>query len=330
MRLVLLNDKLIGRELDMSIYLPNGVVFASKGTILSQSNIIILKNIGIDTVYIKDEDYNIELKETIKTPLRLEVTTLLKKVFEDIKKNNIVNEEKINEIVDKLITNIDASENSFLLNNIGHKNEDFKLVSHSINVCILSILVGINKKYSKDKLQKLAIGALLHDVGKLFDNSKEHVKAGYDLIKNRSRIPVTAYMSILQHHEFENGTGYPERTKGEKIYEFSKIVSMCNEYLNLTQSEKFPLPSMAIEYINSLVGTQFNSEVYKDFINSVYCYPNGLYVRLTNNEKGIIIYQNKNFPTRPIVGVLKDGSPILYNLLENLSLFIEEVILTIE
>lgn len=327
MRLTLLNEKIIGEELAVSIYLPNGMIFANKGTTITNANLIILKNIGIDTVYIKDGNEDINLTEVIKTPLRLEITNSLKNVFDNIKKNSVVDEEKIMEIANKIINNLNVSENSFLLNNIGHKNEDFKLVTHSINVCILSLMVAIDKKYPKDKLEKLAIGALLHDVGKLFADGEEHCKAGYELIKSKTHIPVTSYMCIYQHHEYENGTGYPEKIKGDKIYEFSKIVSICDEYFNLLQAKKFTLPSFAIEYINSEVGTKFDSEIFKSFLNSVYCYPNGLYVKLTNGEQGVIVFQNKNFPTRPMVGIVKNGTPVIHNLMDNLSLFVQEVVL---
>ncbi|MCY6370198.1 HD-GYP domain-containing protein [Clostridium ganghwense] len=327
MRLVLLNDKVVGKELAMSIYLSSGMVYAKKGMTLSEKVIKILKSVGIDTVYVKDENDEVNLKEILKTPIRLEVADDLKNVYDNIKKNKIVDESKIRSIVEKIVDNLDVSENSFLLNNVGQKNEDLKLVTHSINVTILSLLVGINKKYDKEKLEKLGMGAILHDVGKLFDESEEHSKIGYELIKNNSRIPVTAYMGILHHHEYEDGTGYPEKVKGDKIHEFSKIISICNEYTNLLESRKFNLPSEVIEYLTSQSGKKFNSEIYKTFTESIYCYPNGLYVKLNNGMEGVVVLQNKNFPTRPMIGVVENGNPVIYNLMDNLTLFIEKIVL---
>lgn len=327
MRLVLLSEKIIGKELAMSIYLSNGMVYAKKGLTLNEKNIKILKNVGIDTVYIQDENEGVNLRELLKTPIRIEITNGLKNVFDNIKKNNTVDEKTITNIVDKIIKNIDVSENSFLLNNLGEKDEYSKLISHSINVALLSVMIGINMRYDQSRLEKLAIGALLHDVGKLLENNENHCKAGYNLVKMGSRIPVTSYMCILHHHEYEDGTGYPEKIKGDKIHEFSKIISLCNEYTNLLESKKFRLPSEVMEYITALAGHKFDSEIYKTFTNSIYCYPNGLYVRLNNGMEGVVVLQNKNFPTRPMIGVLEGGNPVIYSLMDNLTLFIEKIIL---
>lgn len=327
MRLVLLDEKIMGKELAMPIYFSNGIIYANEGSILSEGAIRNLKNAGIDTVYIKDENSDMNLKEVLNTPTRLEVINELKDTFDIIKKDKTVDEYKILNIIDKIVDNLEVSENSFMLNNIGHRNEDLKLVNHSINVALLSLQVGINKKYSRDKLEKLATGAILHDVGKLFDNGPKHCRIGYDLVKNGSHIPVTSYMCILHHHESEDGTGYPEKIKGDKIHEFTKIVSICDYYNNLLQPGRFRLPSLAMEYIASKAGKKFDSKIYNDFIKSIYCYPNGLFVKLNNGVKGVVLMQNKNFPSRPVVGFIKDEKPVICNLLKNLTLFVEEVIL---
>lgn len=326
MRLALLNESLIDKELAIAIYLSNGMIFANEGTILNNNNIKVLKKVGIETVYIKDDNNAINLREILKTPIRLQIFSRLKIVFDSIKKSKTVDENEIMNIADIILDNIDASENSFMLNNIGQRNEDFKLVTHSINVTILSLITGINMKYSRDKLEKLAIGAILHDVGKLFVQDEKHCRQGYDLVKN-TRIPVTSYMCILRHHENEDGTGYPDKVHGNKIHEFAKIVSICDEYNNLLQSGKFVLPSLAIEYITSLSGKKFNEEIFKNFIGSIYCYPNGLYVKLNNGKLGVVVSQNKDFPARPMVGIIENGVPTICNLMKNLTLFIEKVIL---
>lgn len=326
MRLVLLNEKLIGEELAIAIYLSNGMIFANEGTILSSNNIKLLKNVGIETVYIKDDNNAINLREILKTPIRLQVSRRLKIVFDTIKKSKIVDESEVTNIADLIIDNIDVSENSFMLNNIGQRNNEFRLVTHSINVTVLALITGINMKYSRDKLEKLAIGAILHDVGKLFTEGEKHCREGYNLIKN-TRIPVTSYMCILRHHENEDGTGYPDKIPGSKIHEFAKIVSICDEYNNLLQSGKFALSSTAIEYITSLSGKKFNDEIFKYFIGSMYCYPNGLYVRLNDGKLGVVVYQNRDFPARPMVGVIENGVPTICNLMKNLTLFIEKVII---
>lgn len=228
-------------------------------------------------------------------------------------------------IADTIIDNVNISENAFLFNNVGYRNEDFNLILHSINVTILSLKIGISKNYRREKLEKLVLGALLHDVGKLFNEGRDHCKIGYELIKSKSNIPVTSCLCILHHHENEDGTGFPEKVKGDKMHEFVKIVSICNEYNNLLQSGKLNLPTEALEYIAAITYKRFDKEIYNDFINSIYCYPNGLYVKLSNGLIGTVVLQNKGFPARPMIGIIENGSPYICNLLNDLTLFIKEV-----
>lgn len=327
MRLVLLNENVIGEELAMPIYLTNGMVFANEGVIINDKNLETLRNIGIETAYIKDSDVDVDLKELVKTSTILEVINELKAIFDFIKKRKSFDEKKTSAIVDKIIKNLDVSENSFLLNNIGRNSEELKLVTHSINVAILSLLIGNQKKFKKDKLHKLAMGALLHDVGKLFTQGEEHAEEGYKFIKNSGSITATSYMCILQHHEKQDGSGYPSKIPGNKISELASIVSICNEYSNLLQQSEFALPSMAIEYITSQVGRSFSEETFKVFRSAIYCYPNGLHVQLNNGIQGTVILQNSNFPARPVIGTKENGKAIMYNLIEDLTLFVEKVIL---
>lgn len=326
MKLVILSNKLLGEKLGSSIYTEDGVMFLKKGATLSENSIKRLRNIGITTIYIDDGNDQVTLQEVIPTTVRLGILKILREVFEEAKKNETVDYGKVSKIVKEILENINLSENAVLLNNLVPKDDIAKLCVHSLDVSLYSIMIGIRRKFNERKLINLAIGALLHDIGKLFVEGKEHTNIGYKLVKSNNLFSPTSYMCIYELYEKKDGTG-PLKIRGEKIFEFSKVVSICNAYIKYINDEAGILPHEAIEKITAEAVSTYDDDIYKDFINSVYCYPNGLSVRLNNGQDAVVIAQNKDSSTRPIVQVKEDGKYNFYNLLSNLTLFIEEVIL---
>jgi HD-GYP domain len=107
------------------------------------------------------------------------------------------------------------------------------------------------------------------------------------------------------------------------------VVGLCDEYVHLMHDEKTPLPNEVLEVMTAKAVLKYDHEIFRSFRNAIYCYPNGLEVRLNNNKVGIIVKQNKSLPIRPIVAVFEEGKPVLLDLTNQQfqTIFIEEVIL---
>jgi HD-GYP domain-containing protein (c-di-GMP phosphodiesterase class II) len=329
MRFAVLNESLIGYELAVPVYNDNGMIYLNSGVTLNEKFINLIRKLGLNTVYINDSNNEIILQEVLDSSVKLRLAKSLKGEFEKIWKSNVISEFTIQNIIKVILENINLSENAFLYNNVGLNDDLTKHAIHSIDVAVLSIIVGVSMKYDDKKLYNLAVGALLHDIGKLLaDKQEQHPEIGYQYIKNYMQLPPTSVISILQHHENNNGTGYPNRLANDKIYEYSKIVSICNAYANIQVTDKM-LPHQAIEYITAYTPVMFDPTIYNHFINSIYCYPNGLSVKLSNGYKGVVVMQNKQSPTRPEILVNSDSVTRNVDLLDKnfLTLFIEEVIL---
>lgn len=326
MPLCAVNEKIIGKKLKYPIYSSEGIVILNKGVALTKNMIDRLKQTGIGTVYVEDENSrDIKLKEVLNTPLQLQLIKALKQIFLEVQKEKSLNIEGVRKIVTEILDNINTSENAVLYFNNLIPDKD-SLPHHSLYVAILSTLVGINRAYNYTQLVNLCIGALLHDIGKLLTKSpKEHTEVGYRFLKEQREISPTSYICAYSHHEHVDGTGYPRQLKGNQIYEFAKIVSICDRYDHLIMDKKM-LPHEAFEKIMSEVGTKFDNDIYKSFTTAVYCYPTGLLVQLNNDQKGIVIQQNKNFPQRPIVKVINTPKENYINLLEHLNVFVKKVI----
>jgi len=129
---------------------------------------------------------------------------------------------------------------------------DYHTYTHSINVCTLAVglarFSGINDQL---ELDKIGTGALLHDVGKTKVSEailnkpgpltpmemgfiKKHPKWGYEILKKTDLISEDSYYPILQHHERENGTGYPYGLMADEIHPFGKIVAIADVFDAMT------------------------------------------------------------------------------------------------
>lgn len=328
MKLVVVNEKLIGKVLSNPIYTENGVLFLNKGNKISDKVIVQLKRMGVITIYIDDGNDEITLQEVLPTPIKLQIMQLLKETFKEIKDQKYVDHTKVTTIVKDIIENVNLFENAALISNLVPYDEVSKLAMHSLDVTIITIIIGIKKRFEMIKLIKLGMAALLHDIGKLFPNSGEHTKMGQEIVKRNHVFSSTTYMAIYYLYEREDGSG-PRGVRGEKLHEYVKILSVCNEYIKNISGEKAMLPHEAIEKITAQAITKFDKEIFRDFIDSIYCYPNGLEVKLNNGLSGIVVMQNKGATTRPIIAIHENDSYYFCNLIDegNLTLFIDEVIL---
>lgn len=326
MKLVMVSDKLVGQVLANSIYTENGIMFLNRGNQLNEATLKRIKKMGISSVYIEDENDQIKLQEVLETSIKLKVLKSIRELFEATKKDKFVNDKLVFEVIDEVIENINLSENAAMLSNTAPSDEISKLAMHSLDVLILSVMVGCQQKYDEKKLTNLAAAALLHDIGKLFTDKDDYTNIGYSLVKSNTAFGATTYISIYQLRERINGSG-PLKLTGDKIYEFAKVIAICNEYTEILNGEHSVLPHEAIERISAQTINRFDAEAYKSFSKSVYCYPNGLQVKLNNGLTGIVIAQNKEMAARPVLGIKKNGQVSYCNLMQDLTLFVQEVII---
>lgn len=127
------------------------------------------------------------------------------------------------------------------------------LYEHAINTAIISYLIGNALGYDKKRLHSLCLGAIFHDIGmtllpkEILDKPSKLTNVEYHIIKNHSemgyallssfQIPEVSKQIILQHHERLDGSGYPQRLKGDELLEESLIV-MVAEYFDTATTQR--------------------------------------------------------------------------------------------
>jgi HD-GYP domain-containing protein (c-di-GMP phosphodiesterase class II) len=143
-----------------------------------------------------------------------------------------------------------------------------------------------------------------------------HPLLGYKLLKSFD-FPLAVSLVALEHHERENGSGYPQKLTSEKISLYSKIVAVACSYESLTADRPYQLDRAARADMHDLfknTGKAYNDTVVKALLYSLSLYPIGLYVQLSNKKKGQVVGVNPENPRFPIVQLLgeftPDGRPI--------------------
>lgn len=204
---------------------------------------------------------------------------------------------------------------------VGKTVSIYDIAQHSLNICLLSIVIGLKLGIGMDKIETLAKAALLHDIGKLIKNAnkdKGHEQLGYEFLKSNTNSIILCTL-VRFHHETIDEKG-PQNLPHKNQTDLIKILSLCNYYENLLSQENL-IPNEAFEKLQALINVKFDQYTFNAFRKSVYIYPIGLPINLNNGEEGIIIRQNKSFPLRPFIRTEKAE----YNLLEHLSLVITEI-----
>ncbi|MGC7871444.1 HD-GYP domain-containing protein [Desulfosporosinus sp. SYSU MS00001] len=347
-----LND---GDVLAKEIYTSYGKILLGKGVVLKKPYIDRLKDMGIYSIYIEDELTNdVIIEDVISDQHRFDALKAIESSCKTIQSDKNKDKDKeidIKESVSNIVQDI-LFQKDIMISLMDMRSLDNRVYFHSVNVCVLATVLGKGLGLPVEKLNDLAQGALLHDVGittlpkeiinKRGPLTKEeqeiyqtHTIQGYELIRKRPESSIITAHMAYQHHEWTNGKGYPRQLKGTSIHPLAEIIAVADFYDCLIHgSPGIPrvLPHVACEIVMANAGVRFRHELINVFLRHIAAYPTGYTVKLNNGETGVIVGQNKGLPTRPIVRVfegkvnLKQVRVVERDLVEERTLFVEYII----
>ena len=342
-----LRDIKIGDVLHKAVYYGNNVLLEA-GEKLDENRIQKLKKFGILTVDIEDSNSLNESrgkKDTIEEVLKKE--NELKKGFttdynnainsaeEIVKKmeSGVVEEEKIDNIIEETISNIAVDSNIILSLLESSKDKSF-IFQHTINSLVISMVIGKAMDYSDEKLKILGKGAFFHDIGmlkvgdeilqkknKLTEEEKtkirNHINFGLELAGNNVEKEVKDI--IKYHHERMDGSGYPEGLKGEKIPEMARVVAIADIYAALTGDRNYRERYDHYDAMKIVMQSSANlidASILKKFLKYMPIYPINSYVYLNGNVSGKVVKANEN-PFRPVIDIEENGKIIRIDLMDD-------------
>jgi HD-GYP domain-containing protein (c-di-GMP phosphodiesterase class II) len=171
-------------------------------------------------------------------------------------------------------------------------------------------------------IQQLAMGAFLHDVGKIkipesilnkkgkltpveFEQMKKHVNYSIEIISNTPGLSPLSLEVAALHHEKLNGEGYPNNKKSSEISQYGRMIAICDVFDALTANRVYKDGYSAIKAFNILqklaANNQLDIELVNLFIKCMGVYPVGTLVKLESNQLAIVEGRNQNSPTQPLV-----------------------------
>lgn len=247
-----------------------------------------LKALGISHLIVEDrESRGITLEEMLDMSIWMETVRELERIYTQVKKENKICVHSLKKLANNLVREVKYRKVLIVAPSTIISRE-LLLYAHLVNVTLLSLMVGKALMYTDIQLRELAVGCLLHDLGKIFtDREAEHPQAGFEFIRKEREINLLSAHVAFQHHETLDGSGYPRKMRGEDILEFAQICGLTNLYENMISRENVP-PHEAMEYVMTLHGRKYVEHVVKAFCSTVPTYPPGSKVYLHSEEKAIV------------------------------------------
>ena len=323
-----------------NIYGEKGQLLLNAGCKISNKCLESIISMGFSGIYIQDSlSEDIEIESIISDELRRKTVDGVKNVFISVG-NNERHHDQFEELKKRIETILEEilNDDNLMINMTDLKTFDEYTYQHSVNVAVLSMVIGTTLSLSHKEMFNLGLAALLHDIGKIFVNKEvlnkprkldanemkimeKHSYLGYEYLKSRYEFSVSTYIGVLDHHERYDGTGYPNNKKGKDISLFGRIINVADVYDALTSERPYRsglLPSEAMEYIMGGSGRHFDPEIVEVFIRKIAPYPLGTCIRLSNGYEGIVVKNYQESSLRPSIRFYKiDGEsvePFIINL----------------
>jgi putative nucleotidyltransferase with HDIG domain len=222
------------------------------------------------------------------------------------------------------------------------RSETF-VYEHSVTVGILSVVIGRWMGVTPEELRALALGGLIHDIGKCYispelfskyrhftdDDSKimeTHCVKGYRVVESVAFLNSAVKYIVLQHHEKMDGSGYPTKTKEAQIHPLAGIVGLADYFDLLTFEQGIQKRRTPYQVIDILLLKRFGTlspTVSDTFFRHCKELLLGGVVRLNDGTMGRVVYIHPQHPTRPVIQV---GPDFFINLSEEKGLHIEALL----
>ena len=210
-----------------------------------------------------------------------------------------------------------------------HKLDKNFLTNHCLRSTIYSIIIALQINMPPAKITELGVAALVHEIGQiklppqLYLTDKPllpqarnllatHTVLGFNILKE-SEFPLAIQLGVLEHHERENGQGYPRHLPGNKISAYGKILAVACCYEAITAPRQYKEARTTYEATIEMLrnqNKQYDDVVIKALVSAVSLFPIGTYVYLANGKIAQVAESNPSDPRLPIVELLGEKNEL--------------------
>lgn len=335
-----------------NIYSADGRLLVTTGTTLSPRAIYKLKQMGVGSVYVQNPLFaDLEVPELVTEDTRVKTMLALQDAVANFRKTQELDIEGLKGPVRSLVSETILNRDSLVHLTDMRVHEDY-IYGHSVNVCVLAVMVALGMEYNEAKLSDFALGVLLHDIGmvnipqeillKVGNLTPEesaivqnHTEIGFGIVRKLRDLSTPAAHIAYQHHERMDGKGYPRQLTADDIHEFARITLVADVFDALIADRPYRkgfLPHEACELLMTLADSYLDRQFLDLFLANVAPYPIGTTVKLESGAHAIVTGVQPKLQSRPTVRLVtdKNGNPLRepqeFNLAEHLTEFIAKVL----
>lgn len=368
MILMALEDVRPGMALGRTLYNQEGHTLLGAGMPLTPTYIGRLRDLGYWAVWIDDEDTrDIVVPDTVSEATRLAATSAVRATFaltsHETRALRTSSVQKIREALESKRFQAALQDHPLVAGLGGHVNamvdevldatvlhglgalhsHDAHTFDHSMDVAVTATMIGRLVGYDEPTLKKLAVGCLLHDIGRIFVDDavlskpgsltpdelarvREHTSLGYLFLRDNLRLGVLTAHVAYQHHERQDGQGYPRGLTGSnrivngleihvpgRINPFGEIAAIANAHSSLSSNRPYrPAvpPDQVWRLIREGAGSQFNREMVELFLAVLPPYPVGSQIVVADGRwkgfRGVVVAVSRDALARPAIRLLAD------------------------
>ncbi|MEX2415164.1 MAG: HD-GYP domain-containing protein [Paenibacillaceae bacterium] len=283
-----------------------------KNSILNSHHLVLLQQHGIE---LWQED-TLLVTELIMEEAVSELQTIYEKIHHNTKRisSRIIQRKLMPKIRELGFINI----SSVILQLSKKDNYTYR---HSIGVSVISFLIGKWLGLKDEELTDLAIAGLMHDLGKIkipdsilnkadrlsadeYAEMKLHTHLGYEMIRNIPDMTEQQALVALQHHERENGSGYPFGVSGDKITHYSKIIAVADVFHTMISERVYKKPVPVYKVLQEIYHHAFglfDPMIVQCFITNVMSRMIGDSVLLSDGQVARIVMLHSDDLINPLV-----------------------------
>lgn len=256
---------------------------------------------------------------------------LMQGMMKDVRLGKQIELEQCEPMVDNIVDSM-FSMPSALLPLAQMKNVDEYTFQHSVSVAALAVAFGRVMNMPRDEIKALAMGGLLHDVGKAkvptsilnksgklddaeFAVMKSHASNTAEVLKGTKGVSEITFNAAAQHHERYDGTGYPRGLKGDQISLHGQMLAIVDVYDAITSIRVYHKgmpPTEALKKMFEWSGAHFNAKLVQAFIKGIGIYPAGSLVRMESERLGIVREVVPDKLLQPVVQIIYDCKNMCY------------------
>jgi HD domain len=235
---------------------------------------------------------------------------------------------RLEALVDRAVVSLDRSADLFwVANNPAAAPGVDYLAFHQARVAVMALRIGANIGYDRRRLNALGMAGALIDVGlwqmpqtllqrldglagEELTAYRSHPRVSADVIRRWGPPDESIVQAVLEHHEREQGQGFPQGLTGAAVAPDAKILGLADMYTGLTlppTARPRLRPHEAVREIVKSRHEAFPSQLIKALLSEISVFPPGTVVRLNTEEIGRVIAVNRNHPLRPRVEIVADS-----------------------